>query len=62
MTTRMDTGTNADVAAEANVSMAELLADAIADALQGTELGHCARVDFLSRDETFAVCRVLQER
>lgn len=62
MTTRMDTDTNADMAAEASASTAKLLADAIAGALRGTELGHCARVDFLSRDETLAVCRVLRER
>src|SRR5438105_750484 len=41
---------------------ADLLADAIWQELQDTETGHCARVDFLERDEAVEVCRVLAMR
>jgi len=41
---------------------AGLLADAIREQLTGTAPGHCARVDFLARDEALAVCRALQQR
>ena len=34
----------------------DLLADAIAHELIGTEPGHCARVDFLERDQAQAIC------
>jgi len=40
---------------------AALLADVIKDELTGTVLGHCARVDFLARDEALVVCHALQE-
>src|SRR5437879_8665528 len=38
---------------------ATLLADVISQEMVNTEAGHCARVDFLERDEAIEVCRNL---
>ena len=40
----------------------DLLADAIAYELTGTEPGHCARVDFLERDQAQAICEEFSKR
>jgi len=40
----------------------DLLAEAIAQELAGTELGHCARVDFLERDQAQSICDTLSKR
>src|SRR4051812_37283859 len=39
---------------------AEILAELVQAELAGTEEGHCARVDFLDRDESHAICQVLR--
>jgi DNA phosphorothioation-dependent restriction protein DptH len=41
---------------------ASLLADQIINALQSTAVGHCARVDFLTRDEARSVCQTIMSR
>jgi len=40
----------------------ELLAHEIVASLKDTELGHCARVDFLDRSEAKSICRYIMEQ
>ncbi len=40
----------------------EILANEIAARLKDTGAGHCARVDFLSRNEAFGVCQYIQQK
>ncbi len=39
----------------------QFLADEIFDKVNGTSEGHCARVDFLSRDEAIALCHCMNQ-
>ncbi len=40
----------------------EILADEIVACLKNTEVGHCARVDFLSHAEALSVCQYIQQK